>query len=525
MDATRFDEFARALSTAGTRRGLLGLLVTLPLLGEALAFLDLDGADAAAKGKEKGKGRRKRRGRGDQNRELAAEKKRKKKKKCKPPSTAITCAGKCGPVTNTCKKTVNCGACVCNPNCAVCLTCQPGADGSGACVLDPQQQGDACGAPGQVCQADGSCRCDVNSCPLNENCNAGVCGCTCPLGCTADSVQTAINNAASGATITLCPGRFGPIVINKNLTLVGVGVSSNPANDTNLDAGGNGTVVTVAAGVTATQEKVRITGGNAASGGGIDNDGDLTLTECEVTGNTATAFGGGINNKLNHVLILNESFVAENEAVRGGGIENNGNLTLSNSSVDKNTASTDGGGIVNRNVATLNDSRVTDNDAGDNGGGIFNDDLGVLTLNGTSFVTFNTAGDDGGGIFTGDQFPEQNFICTLTLNGTSSVGNNVAGDEGGGIYIRSGNVTLNNQSGVGLDNSADIGGGIFILAGDLTLNDSSSVQRNTATTVGGIRNIGGTVLLTAGTLVCDNTEDQCEGFDEQGRCPSVCPDD
>jgi hypothetical protein len=553
MDAFRFDHLTRAVSAAGTRRWLLGLLATLPLLGSLLAGLDPATAER--------KRRRKQRHQKDRDRELHAQKK--KKKKCKSPPIARTCLNKCGPVKNKCKKTVNC-PCLCDPECVVCAICQAGPNGVGTCVRDPKQQGDACGTPGQICQNDGSCNCDaqscsnptplcvidscvacsasllcpdgqccnggscVASCPLNETCDAGVCTCQCSLGCTANAVQNAIDNANAGDTITLCPGTFGPITIDKDLILVGAGANTNPANNTILDANGNGSVVTVAANATVTLEKVRITGGNAADrGGGIVNNGALTLTECEVTGNTATAFGGGISNSApTSTLTLDGSGVIDNEAISGGGIFSNGSVTLSNGSIiANNTARDDGGGVfVFGGTLTLNtNSSVSGNEAGGDGGGIFNDAAGDVILNDTSFVANNTAGDDGGGIFTGDD--TAGFVCTLTLNGTSSVGSNTADGDGGGIFINSGAVTLNNQSGVGPSNSASSGGGVFKAAGDLTLNNESSVKGNTATAVGGIRSVSGNESLGGSSQVCDNEPPvpQCDGVDDPlGRCQSLC---
>ena len=46
----------------------------------------------------------------------------------------------------------------------------------GSCVVDPAQQGQTCGAPGQVCQPDGSCACDASSCSNpTPICDGGVC--------------------------------------------------------------------------------------------------------------------------------------------------------------------------------------------------------------------------------------------------------------------------------------------------------------------------------------------------------------
>ena len=52
----------------------------------------------------------------------------------------------------------------------------------------------------------------------------------------------------------------------------------------------------VDAGVTASLSGLTITGGNAGSGGGLFNDGTVTLTDATVSGNSAANSGGGLTN-------------------------------------------------------------------------------------------------------------------------------------------------------------------------------------------------------------------------------------
>ena len=46
MDSRHFDALTKRLTEAGSRRGLLGLLATLPVLGGLVAFLDPDAGEA-----------------------------------------------------------------------------------------------------------------------------------------------------------------------------------------------------------------------------------------------------------------------------------------------------------------------------------------------------------------------------------------------------------------------------------------------------------------------------------------------
>jgi hypothetical protein len=202
MDARHFDAIARTLSEQGSRRGLLGLLATLPVLGGLFALLDLDETDA--KGRRKRRKKKHKHGKG---------RRRKHHKKCQADSKGKTCSGKCGSVKNNCKKTVDCGSCACDPPCDACFVCQDGPNTPGACVVEPEQQGDACGDPGQFCQPDGACACDASTCANpTPICAGGDCvGCDdtlpCPNGCC-----DATGACQEGNTTTAC-GDVGEVCI------------------------------------------------------------------------------------------------------------------------------------------------------------------------------------------------------------------------------------------------------------------------------------------------------------------------
>ncbi len=111
------------------------------------------------------------------------------------------------------------------------------------------------------------------------------------------------------------------------------------------------------------------TSGDFVGGGGIYNDGRLTLNNSTVSGNTSASVIGG------------------------GGIYNSGTLFLTNSTVNGNTAE-NGGGILNLRFAHLTNSTVSNN-AAKNGGGIHEGHDLVLT---NTTVSSNTATYAGGGI-------------------------------------------------------------------------------------------------------------------------------
>jgi hypothetical protein len=135
-----------------------------------------------------------------------------------------------------------------------------------------------------------------------------------------------------------------------------------------------------------------VSGNTAGQGGGILNDGTLTLTHSTVSGNS----GGGILN--GGTLTLIHSAVSGNSTqYEGGGILNYsfGTLTLTHSTVSGNSAESYGGGIFNYGTLTLTNGTVSGNTAGQ-GGGIVNYSFGTLTLT-HSTVSGNTAGASGGG--------------------------------------------------------------------------------------------------------------------------------
>ena len=193
-------------------------------------------------------------------------------------------------------------------------------------------------------------------------------------------LQTTIDAAAPGATLTLCPGTWlltSTIQIGKNLTVTGSG-----AGKTVLDGGSqpgrNGVRVLRITGGVVTVENLTITNGTAidsgdvANGGGIavDDGATLNLTDCAVTNNTAVHDGGGIYS--GGTTTVSGCTVTGNTARYGGGIYNfEGMLTLQMSdvsgatcTVSENTASVNGGGIYSwfGTVESDDTATVTGND-------------------------------------------------------------------------------------------------------------------------------------------------------------------
>lgn len=175
-------------------------------------------------------------------------------------------------------------------------------------------------------------------------------------------------------------------------------------------------------------------------GGGINNDSSLssTLSNCMIAGNT----GGGITN--DGIMTLKRSTVSDNSGL--GGIHNHGTLTLMDSTVSGNAGGSYSGGIYNGSALTLTNS-VVSNNAGERGGGIQNY-AGNLTLT-NSAISGNMA-QMGGGIY--------NAFGTLTLSNTTISGNTATlfgagllNDTYGDLKLIHGTLAGNTANGVNND--------------------------------------------------------------------------
>lgn len=283
-----------------------------------------------------------------------------------------------------------------------------------------------------------------------------------------------------------------------SLTIIGAGSSQTIISAAGLDD----RVFDIRSGADLTLQGVTITGGNVIgeSGGGIRNVGTLTLVNSLVDGNAAEIDGGGILNGelgLQGTLTLTNTDVTNNSAVDGGGIFNNDQsvLTMVDSEVSGNTASSDGGGIFNDLQATINilRSSISSNTSTEDGGGIYNNDLSKLTIT-DSKVNNNTA-DQGGGIFNEE-------AASLTIVRTT-VSGNTATQDGGGIYNDEGVVSLNAVS-ILTNTAVQDGGGLYnASAGQITIINGMFDDNSADRDGGAIANFGIGLSLN-GTIVRDS---------------------
>lgn len=204
----------------------------------------------------------------------------------------------------------------------------------------------------------------------------------------------------------------------KSITICGAnGLASDgtPQDALTLASGEAGSVLTVESAVPLTIRSVKITGGNAANGGGIystASGASITLSgAAAVSENTATAYGGGIYaTNAATILIKDNACISSNTAAsRAGGMYLTGAATveMTGGEISGNKTATWGGGVVLNGGATftmsagsVNGNKVTQVSAASKtcAGGFFVEEDCMLTVSGTATISENESPFDGGGV-------------------------------------------------------------------------------------------------------------------------------
>ncbi len=232
--------------------------------------------------------------------------------------------------------------------------------------------------------------------------------------------------ALANQTIFLDPAK-GPLIVNKDLTIVGPG---NSAGSITIDGQQKVRIFQISVNTIVNLKNMTITDGSAntfGGGGGIYSEGRLTITNSAVTNNTSTATagqtaaGGGVDNDMGVLSIVN-STVSGNSAV-GGALLNIGNMATFNAG---------GGGIasINGPLSITSSSKILNN-AATGGIGFFPAIGGAPGPGGNAW---------GGGVYVTED--------SLTLSASTIAGNSVTGGlgiqglggqggngDGAGIYV------------------------------------------------------------------------------------------
>jgi len=202
-------------------------------------------------------------------------------------------------------------------------------------------------------------------------------------------------------------GETGDLDITSTVSVVHVGTNLAVING---DMGNERIFHVLSEGVTL--QGLTITGGRAGSeendhGGGVLNEGKLTIRGSTISDNLAI-YGGGVSTANTSEAVLVNSTISDNSALEDGGgvsVETSGKVTIRSSTVADNTADSDGSG-------------------GGDGGGIFTStsaDGGILELR-SSIIAANR--DEG-----------SEAIDCAKLGGTiTSLGHNLIGNANGCDY-------------------------------------------------------------------------------------------
>jgi hypothetical protein len=279
----------------------------------------------------------------------------------------------------------------------------------------------------------------------------------------AGSLRDRLAAAAPGDTVAFAPGLSGTVFLGSTLDITKSLTVQGPGPDTLALYGQQATqVFHVAAGVTAGISGLTVAGGSDWQGGGIHNDGSLTLDRVTVRDNQAgdaflSGSGGGIYNAPGASLTITRSAFSNNvvniesSLQGGGGIYNGGALSVFATTFSGNSVSSGSLGNVRNGSAVYNArpvSGVTPTATFDsctftaNGHNSISS-WGNLTLRRSTVSGDTIVGVECGGTATIDS-------CTVSGNGGGGleargsltlVNSTVAGNQGPGLTVRRGTNT------------------------------------------------------------------------------------
>ncbi len=236
----------------------------------------------------------------------------------------------------------------------------------------------------------------------------------------------------------------------------------------------------------------------------------VTLTGVTISGGSVVNQGGGIANSETGGLTLTNSEITGNSADEGGGIYSRRPLKIDSTIISDNHANGAGGGIaMNTFGGQLSSTTVLGNTAGLLGGGIWmqNTDISLITRslimgNSASQTALTGAPPAGGGI---EVDTDPRFGATTVSITYSTIQGNVALGPGGGIFWQATGTLALDSSLVAL-NTAESGAGISTGPGPSTAAvgtvqlTNTTLSGNSAERGGAIERSTGNTLLRAVTM-------------------------
>ena len=267
-------------------------------------------------------------------------------------------------------------------------------------------------------------------------------------------------------------------------------------NEGNISLGGDPSVYS------GENNSVIFTNNSAAQGGAIYNTGTLDLKKAVFNGNTATEAGGAIYNTGNDLTISGLTFQnnsvtnttpAESQEIAnqtgGGAIYNNGKLTVTNSNFTGNKANT-AYTSTQQTQEEIEGHQVVTNSTGNGTGGFGGaiSNTGELTLQNSNFngnqATYGGAVSNKGTTnITGSTFTNNTAYNAHTINSVTTINDNDHNanqsfyDGAGGAILADGDAIIENSNFTG--NKAAQSGGAVAANGNLTIRNST-FRNNTA---------------------------------------------
>jgi len=302
------------------------------------------------------------------------------------------------------------------------------------------------------------------------------------------SLRQALLDVARGGTVVFDPSLSGqtilvgaPLLITKDMTIDGSGLGSHVA----VSGGGFTRVFKVSYGTTVTIQSIDVVDGFSADpdrgGGGIDNAGDLTLSDIQFMGNSAPYLGAPTGSS----------------GARGGAIYSTGRLWISNASFHGNSA--DSGGAIyiggdlswlvvdhvvfseNQGTYSFEDIQPADLPARGNGGAIYAEGVNEVRINASQFNGNQAL--KGGAVAC--QGPNYGYSALEIFE--SSLDSNLAAEYGGAVYnanndliIADSTFSSNHAPGI------SIGGAIYHQDGNLQITRATFTGNSSDTLAGAL---------------------------------------
>ncbi len=326
------------------------------------------------------------------------------------------------------------------------------------------------------------------------------------------TIQDAIDDAPSGALITVCAGTYSEslVIDGKSVALA----SADGVGAAVIDGGGTGRALRVENTPSpgfAMQGFVVQNGTTTYNGGGLyAHSAILVLEDNSFLDNDATGDGAGVWARSTEVRAVGNHFegnvadsegggamfdqctgrllanaFTDNSSGYGGGlaVTDSSGLRITANTMTENSADVHGGGLYVEGDAPIENNVISDNVAGDDGGGLYLDQGAGLVVGNT--ITGNEAANDGGGAYTS--------VSSALIAG-NTFQDNVALDDAGGLRIYVGTSLIVDNL-IAYNTAYDAGGGVKLSHAEGRFLRNEVVGNVTADRGGGVELDNDTTLI------------------------------